>query len=565
MFRKILNQDMFSNKPTINILTSLLLSKGVRKAVLCPGSRNIPIVHNFLECDDMECFQVTDERSAAFYALGLSLATGEPVVVCVTSGSALLNTSPAVVEAFYRHIPLIVISADRPQEWIGRLDGQTMVQTNSLSNYVKSQTDICDIAENDTIKLNHITMLLNISLNKAVSGAKGPVHINIHIDEPLFDFTCEELPEARNIKEINSNYIDEVMAASCESVIDRFIEAKNKVIVIGQIERHDAELDFIIKNLQGKYIVVNEPLSSAYSSPFDKAMQKIKDAFGNSPKFDFVISLGGTLVSKGIKKFFRNSDICEHWEVNAGGDIHDMFMHQTGILACSEKFFLKKLLEKSENEKTNSSYELWQKQINSVSAAIDAYEPSFSQLMAIRELELSLEDMEYDYEVHYANSMTVRLGCLYSQHYIWCNRGINGIDGSISTAAGFSLATDSMVFCVTGDLSFFYDQNALWNDMLRGNFRVMIINNGGGFIFRQLKGFDNKDKSMPYVAGHHAVNARGICEQNDIGYLSARNAEEFYIAVVHFLTETTNRPIVFEVFTNETDDERTIQELNNLI
>lgn len=108
---------MYSNKPTVNILTSLLIEKGVRKVVVCPGSRNIPLVHNFTETPLLECFPMTDERSAAFCALGLSLASGEPVAVCVTSGSAVLNTSPAVAEAFYRHVPLIVISADRP--WNG--------------------------------------------------------------------------------------------------------------------------------------------------------------------------------------------------------------------------------------------------------------------------------------------------------------------------------------------------------------------------------------------------------------------------------------------------------------
>ena len=173
--------------------------------------------------------------------------------------------------------------------------------------------------------------------------------------------------------------------------------------------------------------------------------------------------------------------------------------------------------------------------------------------------------MEYDYDVHYANSMAVRLGTLYSQHYIWCNRGINGIEGSLSAAAGFSVVSDSMVFCVIGDLSFFYDQNALWNRNLKGNLRIMLLNNGGGGIFSRLKGLDASDEGQDAIAGLHITNAKGICEQNDVGYISARSEEEYRKGLVHFLTETTSRPMVMEVFTSVADDNAALDGLNKMI
>lgn len=551
---------MYSNKQSVNILTSILVARGIRNAVVCPGSRNIPIVHNLSECEDIDCHPVTDERSAAFYALGIALATKEPVVVCVTSGSAVLNTSPAVAEAFYRHIPLIVISADRPSEWIDRQDGQTMRQLNSLGNIVKNQVEIEDFFSGDAVKSRHACLLLNTALNAAVRGCKGPVHINMHLDEPLFDFTTMSLPSCCNIRMIGSD--NNGMAVQGEEVLEKFVKSGSKMLVIGQLEYRDAETDAVIRELRKRLVVVNEPLSSAYSCLMDMALADGKTLSSKFAHIDFLLSMGGNIVSKRLKKFLRDADVAECWEINKSAEIHDTFMHQTGVICCDEKAFLKSLLDRiSRAETTEGTHrdiflDSWNGLLNRVASAAERYEPSFSQLMAVRQFEYSLLDMEYDYEVHYANSMAVRLGCIYSQHYIWCNRGINGIDGSISTAAGFSLATDAMVFCVSGDLSFFYDQNALWNAKLRGNLRILLINNGGGFIFRQLKGLDSADKSMPYIMGSHIVDAHGICEQNDIGYLSARNELEYQTALVHFLTETTSRPIVFEVFTDADVDKK---------
>lgn len=551
---------MYSNKQSVNMLTSILVAKGISNTVVCPGSRNIPIVHNFSECEDLTCHPVTDERSGAFYALGIALATKKPVVVCVTSGSALLNTSPAVAEAFYRHVPLIVVSADRPSAWIDRQDGQTMRQFGSLENIVKKQVDIEDFNAGDTVRARHACILLNEALNIAVTGCKGPVHINMHIDEPLFNFTTKSLPFGYDIRMIATD--NGAATRQCEELIDKFIKAKSRMLVVGQVVHSDVETDAIIRELRKRIVVVSEPLSSSYPCLIDTALACDDSITNNRLHVDFLMSMGGNIVSKRLKNYLRDADVEECWEINQSGEIHDTFMHQTGIVCCDEKTILKKLLERIKNVETkdekerNSFFESWNKLFDNVSTAAEQYVPSYSQLMAVRQFEYSLLDMDYDYEVHYANSMAVRLGCIYSQHYIWCNRGINGIDGSISTAAGYSLATDAMVFCITGDLSFFYDQNALWNAEIRGNLRILLINNGGGFIFRQLKGLEADEKSMSYITGRHVVDAHGICEQNDVGYLSARNEGEYQTALVHFLTEPTKRPVVFEVFTDVDTDKK---------
>ena len=556
---------MYSDKPTVNLLTALMIEKGVRKVVVCPGSRNIPLVHNFSENPCIECYPVTDERSAAFYALGLSLATDAPVAVCVTSGSAVLNTAPAVAEAYYRHIPLVVISADRPMEWIDRQDGQTIRQNKILSGIVKHQSDIPDCSVEDVSAMSFASLSLNKCLNGCIGRNPGPAHINIQLDEPLFNFTTEQLPANMNILPV-SNETEEVSTA-CESVINSFITSRNKLIIIGQINEPDDELDRILCSLRQNYLVLCEPLSSKYADPFECALPVVSETLDDTV-VDTVISLGGNIVSKGLKRILRQAKIKKLFEVNRSGEPHATFIRQTAIVECDEKLFLAALLKKTIEEQTAVApiAEQLIPVLSHVAEHTDTFCPDYSQLMAVKELETSLEDMEYDFEMHYANSMAVRLGCLLSsRRYIWCNRGVNGIEGSLSTAAGFSLGVDSKVFCVIGDLSFFYDQNALWNNMLRGNLRVMLLNNGGGCIFRRLKGLEMNEDEKEFITGEHHVNARGICEQNDIGYLSSHNEEEFRTALVHFLTEETSRPIVFEVFTDPDTDIRTLDQLDTFV
>ncbi len=558
---------MYSDKKIVNMLTSFLIAKGIRKAVVCPGSRNIPIVNNLFETEDIQCFPVTDERSAGFYALGLSLCTKEPVVVCVTSGSALLNVSPAIAEAYYRHVPIVLISADRPEEWIDRLDGQTMHQYDVMKNFIKAQVDLSEITDDDRQKENFFSLSLNKCLNKAIGSAPGPVHINVHLDEPLFNFNVGCLQKITNIKAVGSS------AGIClevKEVIRKFISADKKLILIGQLPYADRQLDVVVRELSKYFVVLTEPLSSAYSVPFDNALPYVEISLPDRG-IDVLLTLGNNFVSKQIRQYIRSCDVSEHWEINAAGEIHDVSMHQTGVVARSEIMFLEELLKEtkaycSDGQDVKSRYDItWNDAIRRTQLAIDDYVPAFSQLSVVKDFELSLEDMEYDYDVHYANSMSVRLGCIYSQHYIWCNRGMNGIEGSVSTAAGFSLATDKMVFCVVGDLSFFYDQNALWNNNLRGNLRILLLNNDGGGIFSRLKGLDSSIGSSDYIFGVHKTNARGICEQNDVGYISASSNDEYREALVHFLTEATSRPMVLEVFTSIEEDNRVLDELNKEI
>lgn len=557
---------MYSNKENVNILTSLLLEYGVSDAVVCPGSRNAPIVHNLSVCEAIRCRPVTDERSAAFYALGLAIATRRPTVVCVTSGSALLNVMPAVAEAAYQHVPLIVISADRPQQWIDQLDGQTIPQSDALGRFVRKAVQLPEPHNDEERWL--CRRLVNEAMHLASCRQGAPVHINVPISEPLFEFDTEQLPLLSRFNNIKRATIKD---ASMD-MPDAFHDATRPMIVIGQLA-HGTISHETIRSLSEKYVVMSEPLSnpSYMTIHFDEAIRyivsdnsSINDDEDDKTAYypDYVIYVGDTLVSKPARRFLRNAKAPSCLITPDAADIHDPLMTLTDIVECdtdSINALLASLCDAPDTDERCRFHDRWQSFLDAYAAHADAYAPEYSQMATVKYFEEQLADLDIDICVHYANSSAVRLACIYAQHYVWCNRGVNGIEGSLSTAAGFSLATNDMTVCVIGDLSFFYDQNALWNSNLRGNLRVILLNNRGGGIFRQLPGLSDSPAADDLVMASHENTAQGICTQNDIGYMSAKNMDEMQIGVVTLLTRESERPMLLEVFTDSNDDVKALE------
>lgn len=557
---------MYSNKENVNILTSLLLEYGVSDAVVCPGSRNAPIVHNLSVCEAIRCRPVTDERSAAFYALGLAIATRRPTVVCVTSGSALLNVMPAVAEAAYQHVPLVVISADRPQQWIDQLDGQTIPQSDALGRFVRKAVQLPEPHNDEERWL--CRRLVNEAMHLATCRQGAPVHINVPISEPLFEFDTEQLPQLSRF-----NYIKRaVIKDASMDMPEAFHEAKRPMIVIGQLA-HGTISHETIRSLSEKYVVMSEPLSnpSYMTIHFDEAIRyivsdnsSINDDEDDKTAYypDYVIYVGDTLVSKPARRFLRNAKAPSCLITPDAADIHDPLMTLTDIVECdtdSINALLASLCDAPDTDERCRFHDRWQSFLDAYAAHADAYVPEYSQMATVKYFEEQLADLDIDICVHYANSSAVRLACIYAQHYVWCNRGVNGIEGSLSTAAGFSLATHDMTVCVIGDLSFFYDQNALWNSNLRGNLRIILLNNRGGGIFRQLPGLSDSPAADDLVMASHENTAQGICTQNDIGYMSAKNMDEMQIGIVTLLTRESERPMLLEVFTDSNDDVKALE------
>lgn len=549
----------YSDKENVNILTALLVAHGVKHAVVCPGSRNAPIVHNLNECPNITCHPVTDERSAGFYALGMAQILSHPVAVCVTSGTALLNLLPATAEAYYQHVPLVVISADRPAMWIDQQDGQTLPQLDALGRFVSKAVSLPEPSNDD--ERWYCNRLVNEALLCCQRHDGSPVHLNVPISEPLFTFNVPALPTERVIRQVVATE-DEDCRRCLEEIL---MEARRPMIVVGQLTY---EVAMILRNtlqqLKTEVVLLHECLSVGQPQQIDTVLQHIKDHESDYIP-DTIIYIGGTLVSKKIKQFLRRCTHADTWIVNSEGRLYDTFQNLQGVVEGNPVYLLQQLNASIQLMKQQGSlnfqqdfYHRWQQSIQSAAVDFSNMNVPYSQLLAVRTLFQNLS-ISSDYLLHAANSMSVRLVNLFASDYVFCNRGVNGIDGSLSTAAGCSLVTTQNVYCVIGDLSFFYDQNALWHS-LGGNFRVLLLNNGGGGIFQSLPGLKESAAHRSFISGQHHTSAWGICQQNNVAYLSAHDEEELENNMNRFVNDNFDRPVVFEVFTSQEQDEQAMNE-----
>ena len=565
---------LYSYKENVNILTALLVAHGVKHAVVCPGSRNAPIVHNLNECPNITCHPVTDERSAGFYALGMAQIIRHPVAVCVTSGTALLNLLPAVAEAYYQHVPLVVISADRPSMWIDQQDGQTLPQLDALGRFVSKAVSLPEPSTDD--ERWYCNRLVNEALLCCQRHGGSPVHLNVPISEPLFTFNVPALPNERVIRQVAAT----TDVGHCQPLLADVQSAKRLMIVVGQLSNKEARrMALQLCELSTDVVVVYECLGMAChedaprypDSPteghfplhIDKVLARMQQVEQYQP--DVVVYLGGTLVSKRLKAFLRQSPAAKTWIVNERGAIYDTFQNLTGVIEGAPNDVLEVILRyvRGEKEKQRLPFESgfrsrWATLIHQVQAQNERFHPLYSSWLAVKRF-FETASNKGRYILHAANSMSVRLVNHFASDYVFCNRGVNGIDGSLSTAAGCSLVTTQNVYCVIGDLSFFYDQNALWHS-LGGNFRVLLLNNGGGVIFQSLPGLKDSTAHQTLISAQHHTSACGICQQNNVAYLSAHDEEELETHMNHFVNDNFDRPVVFEVFTSQQQDEQAMNE-----
>lgn len=564
----------YSDKENVNILTALLVAHGVKHAVVCPGSRNAPIVHNLNECPNITCHPVTDERSAGFYALGMAQIIRHPVAVCVTSGTALLNLLPAAAEAYYQHVPLVVISADRPTMWIDQQDGQTLPQLDALGRFVSKAVSLPEPSIDE--ERWYCNRLVNEALLCCQRHGGSPVHLNVPISEPLFTFNVPALPTERVIQQVAAT----TDVAHCQPLLADVQSAKRPMIVVGQLSNQEARrMALQLCELSTDVVVVYEclgmarhedasrypdsPTEGLFPLHIDKVLARMQQVEQYQP--DVVVYLGGTLVSKRLKVFLRQSPAAKTWIVNEQGAIYDTFQNLTGVIEGAPYDVLEIILRyvRGEKEKQRLPFESgfrsrWATLIQQVQAQNEHFHPPYSSFRAVKRFFETVSN-KGRYILHAANSMSVRLVNHFASEYVFCNRGVNGIDGSLSTAAGCSLVTTQNVYCVIGDLSFFYDQNALWHN-LGGNFRVLLLNNGGGVIFKSLPGLKDSTAHQALISAQHHTTACGICQQNNVAYLSAHDEIELENNMNRFVNDNFDRPVVFEVFTSQQQDEQAMND-----
>ena len=547
---------MYSDKKNILQLAALLKAHGVRKIVLCPGSRNAAIVHTLANIEDFTCYSVTDERSAGFFAIGLSLQGGGPAAVCCTSGSALLNLHPAVAEAFYQQVPLIVISADRPAAWIGQMDGQTLPQPGVFGPLVKMSVNLPEVqTDEDEWFCNR---LINEAILETTHHGKGPVHINVPISEPIYRFTVKALPEVRVITRYQGL---SVYDRDYKILIERLNKYNKRMIVVGQMNLIYLFEKKYVKPLYKHFLWLTEHLGNQTIPGipirnFDAAIYSMSSERQNDMTPELLITYGGHIVSKELKKYLRKHPPREHWHISTDGKIADLYGCLTTIIEMDPFEFLEKIAFLLDNKPTNYPL-MWENYCKTVPMP----ELPYSEISAIGKLIQSLSE---PCALHLANSSTIRYAQLFTippRVEICCNRGVNGIEGSLSTAIGYAVASTKLNFIIIGDLSFFYDMNALWNQNYGANIRILLLNNEGGEIFHTLPGMDKSSRSREFITAEHYTTAKGWAEERGFIYIKVTDEEELEDAMKQFTTpETLMQPMLMEVFTDKEKDTTLLRE-----
>ena len=575
---------MYSENKSVLQLVSLLVAHRVRRAIVCAGSRSSPIAQSLAACPDIETFPCVDERSAAFEALGIMQVTGEPVAMCVTSGSALMDASPAVAEAYYQELPLILISADRPMAWIDQKDGQTMRQASALERVVRCEVNLPsqDGPEEDW----HRNRLINMALAAARGPVPGPVHINVPLTEPLFAFTARELPKERVLEVMRSSAFH-LPEQQYREVAAEWQKAQRVLLICGQMRPHELDKD-LLASFAGRVVPVFEHLANLDDAGrrmpcMDRADLFAGEGSENLHKYapQLVITLGGHIISKRLKKYLRSLDTLSHWHVSADGAVADTFLHLTRVFATTASAFLRFLQGldqgdgveqiargdqpgRTRREVDADFVRAWSQASQRLRATLARAEFSFTDPMLVREF---FRHMPPYAGLHLANSSVVRHAQFWDLPegtQVFCNRGINGIDGSLSAALGNAEAlarTNTPLFCLIGDLSFFYDQNALWRTRLPENLRILLFNNREGNIFRTL------GLSSPYLRSHIAgaseLRAAGLCKASGIQYLCAETRDAFTRLLPDFIH--AQGITLFEVVTEALPDAAASRKLNALL
>jgi 2-succinyl-5-enolpyruvyl-6-hydroxy-3-cyclohexene-1-carboxylate synthase len=529
-------------QPIIN-LVEILSKKGVKNAIISPGSRNAPLTIALVRHPEIETKSISDERSAAFIALGMAQNLKQPVAICCTSGSAAYNYAPAVAEAFFQEIPLIILTADRPKEWIHQHDGQTIYQTDIFGKHVKQSFEIgSDYSHPDSIW--HIERTINHAVNLAKSHPQGPVHINIPLREPFYPSENEEIifgNQSRVIEVLESERT--LSKESWNEILIRFQDFDNILIAGGQSEKNE-NLSIILEKLQDEFqiVCIGDTISNLGFEAISKHDIFLKPDNENL-RPELLITFGKSFISKGLKTFLRKHKAIEHWHLQLGDHLIDTFQSLTKIIPISPLTFFTKLYEDLDFEKfKNGEIERneefnndWIAQERKATIYLERFfrdkihQEKFNEFYAIKNLIDSLPD---NCQVHSANSMAVRYANYIGfdpkkQIEVFANRGTSGIDGCVSTAVGQALSTDKLVFLFVGDVAFFYDRNALWNRYLPNNLRIILLNNHGGGIFRMIDGPSKQPELGDYFETVQTMNAQNTAQDADLEYFRLKSNNDF--------------------------------------
>lgn len=556
----------YSDKKTVKALIDLCVEAGIREAVISPGSRNAPLIFSFSACKDIQSVTIVDERSAAFFALGMAQQLHRPVALICTSGTAVLNYAPAIAEAYYQQIPLVVITADRPPEWIDQADGQTIRQNNIYANYIKySCTLPLELnTDEDTWNLNRV---VREALFTCVNFGDGPVHINVPLQEPLYGKQIFKAKKAKVTQRICPKV--QITEEQVQSLATRVFDFESIMILMG-MHQPDPELNRLLNLLVEKYnvVVLTETTSNLTNPSFigciDRVLESI--AYDNMSIFvpDVLITTDGQVTSKKIKNLLRENPPKEHWHVSISPSHPDTYRSLTASVDMELVPFLEAILPYL-NAKRKRYLESWLTQDKFASQRHDYFlsRLEWSDLKFFSVLKKFIPEGTM---VQLANSTPVRYVQLFDGYNenltFFANRGTSGIDGCTSTAAGASYASRLPTLFISGDLSFFYDSNALWNNYLRPDFKIIMINNGGGGIFRHVCGPMSNEEMEEYFEVKQDISCELLVKCYGLEYYCCENEADLLRYLPVFFAKN-EKPSVLEVKTPRLDNARLLKEYFN--
>ena len=523
---------------------------GVKKVIIAPGSRNAPLIFAFTAHPDLECLSITDERSAAYFALGMAQQSGEAVALVCTSGTAVLNFAPAIAEAYYQNLPLLVFTADRPAEMIDQADGQTIRQTNIYANYIKASFDL-PVETIVSADLDFSDRQVSQAIDTAVLYPQGPVQINVPLREPIYTALPEKHSHPKIIKTLASDTL--LNDKNVQALRACWLSHKRKLVVFGVFPK-DEMLNALARKLADEpdVVVLCENLSNISG---DNIITQPESLFSrinskeNTDLFapDLLITIGHSVICKQLKLYLRAHQPAEQWQLESSMPYVDTYKSLTSIIPGKALNILSALPLGETASNFSSIYRTEMQQVKELHEKF-VKDATLSDMAVTIEL---LKQTPAGTVLHLANSTSVRWTQLFptrSDLTYLCNRGTSGIDGSLSTAAGYAFASKQPTVFLTGDLSFIYDSNGLWNNYIGDNFKIIVMNNNGGNIFRFIGDKQLMEKSLDFFTTPHQVKIKPLVEAYGLNYRCCDKTEDLGESLKNLFS--ADKATVLEIFTD---------------
>lgn len=553
---------------------------GIHQAIACPGSRCAPLTLAFAGHEEITCRTISDERSAGFIALGIAQQSRMPAALVCTSGSAAYNFAPAVAEAFFQEIPLIIFTADRPKEWIDQLDGQTIRQENLFGRHVKKYYELPqDYDHQETFW--HIHRIINEAILLSQEFPKGPVHINVPLREPLYPEVNKKIVFNKKIKKVASSKSAPVITKEELKNLSESLASFGKVLIVAGQQAYNSGLAKALEKFSktNKAALTGDIISNFHSLKgnvryADVFLASCGESIKQSLQPDLLITFGKSVISKHLKLFLRKYQPRHHWHLQPSGSAPDTFQSISRIVQTTPKAFFESLstppvIGKFEMQKKANYTQLWQAEEHRTTRTYQTCfnETDFTETNAVKVL---LENLPDRCNLHLANSMSVRyanlIGLSEKQKgiHVFANRGTSGIDGCTSTAVGHALASEVPNILLTGDLAFFYDRNAFWHNYLLPNVRVIVINNQGGVIFNLIDGPGNIPEQNEYFITHQKLSANHLANEFGFDYVKIDTSKHLKSSLKEFL-KFDGKTKIMEICSNQKSAKQSFDTFKNHI